>query len=59
MKDLHEISEINSSNFDSVKEIIYESKLIDEKFLNLENAVLFIKYKLDRNKAKVFVKKRK
>jgi ribosomal protein S18 acetylase RimI-like enzyme len=57
MVNLHDISEIDSNNFESVKDIIFESKLIDEKLLNLENAVLFIKYKLDRNKAKVFVKK--
>ncbi len=57
MKNLHTILEINPSNFDSVKDIIYESKLIDEKLLNLENAVVFIKHKLDRNKAKIFVKK--
>ncbi|KUJ63923.1 acetyltransferase [Flavobacteriaceae bacterium CRH] len=57
MKNLHTISEINPADFDSVKDIIYESKLIDEKLLNLENAVQFIKHKLDRNKAKVFVKK--
>ncbi len=57
MVNLHEILEIDSNSFESVKDIIFESKLIDEKLLNLENAVLFIKHKLDRNKAKVFVKK--
>ena len=57
MVNLHEISEIDSSNFESVKDIIFESKLIDEKLLNLENVVVFIKHKLDRNKAKVFIKK--
>ncbi|MFH6967746.1 GNAT family N-acetyltransferase [Flavobacterium sp. FlaQc-28] len=57
MKNMHEILEINPHNFESVKDIIFESKLIDEKLLNLENAVQFIKHKLDRNKAKVFIKK--
>jgi len=57
MVDLHEILEIKPNDFDSVKDIIFESKLIDEKLLSLENAVLFIKHKLDRNKAKIFIKK--
>jgi ribosomal protein S18 acetylase RimI-like enzyme len=52
-----EIEEIKSSDFHTVVDIIYESKLIDEQLLDLENAVLFIKHKLDRNKAKIFVKK--
>lgn len=57
MKSLHEILEINPKDFDSVKDLIYESKLIDEQLLNLENAILFIKDKLYRNKAKIFIKK--
>ena len=57
MENLHEILEIGPKDFDSVKDIIYESKLIDEKLLNLEEAVLFIKDKLNRNKAKIFIKK--
>ena len=57
MDKLNDVYEITSDDFDSVKDIIYESKLIDEKLLNLENAVLFIKDKLSRNKAKIFVKK--
>ncbi|MFB9110718.1 GNAT family N-acetyltransferase [Flavobacterium gyeonganense] len=57
MNKLNDVYEITSDDFDSVKDIIYESKLIDEKLLNLENAVLFIKDKLSRNKAKIFVKK--
>ncbi|KQB42568.1 GNAT family N-acetyltransferase [Flavobacterium aquidurense] len=59
MKDLHEISEINYKDFHLVKDIICESKLIDEKLLNLENAILFIKDKLSRNKAKIFITKEK
>lgn len=59
MKNLYEISEITIKDFDSVKDIIYESKLIDEKLLTLENAVLFIKDKLSRNKAKIFITKEK
>lgn len=55
--DIGEIEEIKSGDFHTVVDIIYESKLIDEQFLDLENAVLFIKHKLDRNKAKIFVKK--
>ncbi len=54
---IEEIEEIKSIDFHTVIDIIYESKLIDEQLLDLENAVLFIKYKLDRNKAKIFVKK--
>ncbi|WP_269236937.1 GNAT family N-acetyltransferase [Flavobacterium flavigenum] len=57
MNKLNDVYEITPNDFDSVKDIIYESKLIDEKLLNLENAVLFIKDKLCRNKAKIFVKK--
>ncbi|MBZ4044741.1 GNAT family N-acetyltransferase [Flavobacterium hibisci] len=57
MNKLNDVYEITPNDFDSVKDIIYESKLIDEKLLNLENAVLFIKDKLSRNKAKIFVKK--
>lgn len=57
MINTYKISEINHSSFDSVKDIIYESKLIDEKLLTLENAVLFIKDKLSRNKAKIFIAK--
>ncbi|WP_163399243.1 GNAT family N-acetyltransferase [Flavobacterium fluviatile] len=57
MSKLNDVFEITAADFDSVKDIIYESKLIDEKLLNLENAVLFIKDKLSRNKAKIFVKK--
>lgn len=54
--EIGEIEEIKSSDFHSVVDIIYESKLIDEQLLNLENAISFIKHKLDRNKAKIFVK---
>ena len=57
MVDLEEIEEIRSKDFYSVIDIIYESKLIDESLLNTENAIAFIKHKLDRNKAKIFVKK--
>lgn len=57
MTNLHEISEINYKDFDSLKDIIYESKLIDEKVLNFDNAILFIKDKLIRNKAKIFITK--
>lgn len=57
MSKLNDVFEITPADFDLVKDIIYESKLIDEKLLNLENAVLFIKDKLNRNKAKIFVKK--
>lgn len=57
MSNLEEIVEIKSKDFDLVQDIIYESKLIDEQLLNLENAVLFIKDKMNRNKAKIFVKK--
>lgn len=57
MENMHEILEVGPKDFESVKDIIYESKLIDEKLLNLENAVLFIKDKLNRNKAKIFIKK--
>lgn len=57
MANLHKITEITYKDFDSVKDILYESKLIDEKLLNLENAILFIKDKLSRNKAKIFIKK--
>jgi len=55
--DIGEIEEIKSSDFHTVVDIIYESKLIDEQLLDLENAILSIKHKLDRNKAKIFVKK--
>jgi ribosomal protein S18 acetylase RimI-like enzyme len=57
MSKLNDVFEITPDDFDSVKDIIYESKLIDEKLLNLENAVQFIKDKLSRHKAKIFVKK--
>ena len=40
MSKLNDVFEITPDDFDSVKDIIYESKLIDEKLLNLENAVL-------------------
>ncbi|MEO8534853.1 MAG: GNAT family N-acetyltransferase [Flavobacterium sp.] len=56
MNKLNEVVEITPDNFDSVKDIIYESKLIDE-FLNLENAVQFIRKKLNEDKAKIFIKK--
>ncbi|MDN3675096.1 GNAT family N-acetyltransferase [Flavobacterium branchiarum] len=59
MENSYQISEISHKDFDSVKDIIYESKLIDEKLLTLENAVLFIKDKLSRNKAKIFATKHK
>jgi ribosomal protein S18 acetylase RimI-like enzyme len=55
--DIDEIEEIKSSDFHLVVDIINESKLIDEQLLDLENAILFLKNKLDRNKAKIFVKK--
>lgn len=55
--DIDEIEEIRSSDFYLVVDIINESKLIDEQLLDLENAILFLKNKLDRNKAKIFVKK--
>lgn len=51
-----EIEEIKSSDFHLVIDIINESKLIDEQLLDLENAIIFIKRKLDINKAKIFVK---
>lgn len=54
---IDEIEEIRSSDFYLVVDIINESKLIDEQLLDLENAILFLKNKLDRNKAKIFVKK--
>jgi ribosomal protein S18 acetylase RimI-like enzyme len=57
MVDFEEIEEIRSKDFYSVIDIIYESKLIDESLLNTEKAISFIKYKLDRNKAKIFAKK--
>lgn len=57
MSDIHEISQINYWDFDSIKDIISESKLIDEKVQNPENAILFIKDKLSRNKAKIFITK--
>ena len=57
MENLHEILDVRPGDFDSVKDIIYESKLVDEQLLNLENALLFIKDKLNRNKAKIFIKK--
>lgn len=52
-----EISEIKAADFDSVKEIIFESKLIDEKLLNLENAVHFIRCRLENKRARIFIKK--
>ena len=55
--DIDEIEEIKSNDFHLVVDIINESKLIDERLLDLENAILFLKNKLDRNKAKIFVKK--
>ena len=55
--DIDEIEEIKSSDFYLVVDIINESKLIDEQLLDLENAISFLKRKLDRNKAKIFVKK--
>ncbi|REG92272.1 GNAT family N-acetyltransferase [Flavobacterium aquicola] len=54
---IDEIEEIKSNDFHLVVDIIYESKLIDEQLLDLENAISFLKNKLDRNKAKIFVKK--
>ena len=55
--DIDEIEEIKSSDFYLVVDIINESKLIDEQLLDLESAISFLKNKLDRNKAKIFVKK--
>ena len=55
--DIDQIEEIKSSDFYLVVDIINESKLIDEQLLDLENAISFLKCKLDRNKAKIFVKK--
>lgn len=57
MVDFEEIVEITFKEFDLVVDIIYESKLIDEKLLDLDNAIIFIKNKLVRNKAKIFVQK--
>ncbi|WP_163407086.1 GNAT family N-acetyltransferase [Flavobacterium ajazii] len=57
MNQLNQVLEIFPSDFDLVKDIIYESKLIDEKLLNLEQAVLFIREKLCQKKAKIFAKK--
>lgn len=54
--DIEEIEEIKSNDFHLVIDIINESKLIDEQLLDLENAIIFIKRKLDINKAKIFVK---
>lgn len=54
--DIDQIEEIKSSDFHLVVDIINESKLIDEQLLDLENAISFLKSKLDRNKAKIFVK---
>lgn len=54
---IEEIEEIKSCDFHLMVDIIYESKLIEEQLFDLESAMSFIKYKLDRNKAKIFVKK--
>jgi ribosomal protein S18 acetylase RimI-like enzyme len=51
----YEIREIKPNNFNSIKEIIYESKLIGEELLNIDDAILFIKSKLERNKAKIYI----
>ncbi|ENA1814054.1 GNAT family N-acetyltransferase [Flavobacterium psychrophilum] len=50
----YEIQEIKAYNFESIIEIIHESKLIGEELLNIDDAVLFIKSKLERNKAKIY-----
>ena len=55
--DIDQIEEIKSSDFHLVVDIINESKLIDEQLLDLENAISFLKSKLDRNQSKIFVKK--
>lgn len=55
--DIREIEEIRSSDFHLVIDIIQESKLIEEQLLDLENAISLLKHKVDRNKAKIFVKK--
>ncbi|WP_231739501.1 GNAT family N-acetyltransferase [Flavobacterium sp. TMP13] len=57
MDNLDDIVEIKFKDFDLVSDIIYESKLIDDKLLDKQNAALFIKNKMMRNKAKIFVKK--
>lgn len=54
---IEEIEEIKSNDFHLVVDIIYESKLIDEQLLESKEAISFLKNKLDRNKAKIFVKK--
>jgi ribosomal protein S18 acetylase RimI-like enzyme len=57
MDKLNEVLEISFNDFDTIKDILYESKLIEEKLFNLENAALLIKDKLRRNKIKIFIKK--
>jgi ribosomal protein S18 acetylase RimI-like enzyme len=54
--DIEDIREIKVIDFHLVVDLIQESKLIDEGLLDLENAVSFIKHKLERNKAKIFTK---
>lgn len=51
----YEIREIKPNNFNSIIEIIHESKLIGEELLNIDDAILFIKSKLERNKAKIYI----
>jgi ribosomal protein S18 acetylase RimI-like enzyme len=53
-----DIVEIKSTQFDSIEGLIRESKLIDD-LLCIDQAIGFIKSKLDRNKVKIFASKNK
>lgn len=56
MVDIEEIVEIKCKDFHLVNEIMIESKLMQDQLFDSQNAIEFIKDKMNRNKTKIFVK---
>ena len=52
-----EFVEINQAGFDSVVDLIQESRLIDEKLMDFQNVAHFIKSKLESGKIRVLIQK--